>query len=258
MLRARAAGNRRTALCFAREVRDMDDGKLPQDVAQGLDAFVASAKEVLEGDLAAIILFGSAAEGRMRATSDVNVLVALKRFDKARIDRLREPMRLAHAVIRLEAMFILESELSDAAEAFAVKFADIRARHRVLAGSDLTQALQPSRAAMLTRLRQILLNYTLRTRERYVLVSLREEQLAPLLADSAGPLRSAAEIILQLEGRPAASPKEALEALARELDGERWNEALARLSDARAEGELAAGAGALAERLRGRAAQIAP
>ena len=244
----------------------MGDEKLPQDVAQGLDSFVASAKEVLGEDLASIILFGSAAEGRMRATSDVNVLVAVRRFDRFRIDRLREPLRLAHAIIRLEAMIILESELADAAEAFAVKFADIRARHRVLAGSDITESLQPSRPAMLTRVRQILLNYILRTRERYVLVSLREEQLAGLVADSAGPLRAAAEIILQLEGRPAPSPKEALEALAREAGGERWTDPLARLTDARADGQLAVGVGAgvvleliaLAERLREHAAKLAP
>ena len=244
----------------------MNDGGLPQDVAQGLESFVASAKEVLGDDLASIILFGSAAEGRMRATSDVNVLVAIRRFDRARIDRLREPLRLAHALIRLEAMIILESELADAAEAFAVKFADIRARHRVLAGSDIAAALQPSRPAMLTRVRQILLNYILRTRERYVLVSLREEQLAGLVADSAGALRAAAEIILQLEGRPAASPKEALELLARELGGGRWSDALARLTDARADGQLAVGVGAgvvleliaLAERLREHAAKLAP
>lgn len=244
----------------------MDDGKLPQDVAQGLDGFVASAKEVLGDDLAAIILFGSAAEGRMRATSDVNVLVAIKRFDRERIDRLREPLRHAHAIIRLEAMIILESELADAAEAFAVKFADIRARHRVLAGSDIAASLQPSRPAMLARVRQILLNYILRTRERYVLVSLREEQLAGLVADSAGPLRAAAEITLQLEGRPASSPKEALEILARELGGDRWTDPLARLTDARADGQLAVGVGAgavleliaLAEGLREHATKLQP
>src|SRR5947208_706963 len=106
----------------------MDDGRLPQDVAQGLEGFVAAAKEALGDDLVAAVLFGSAAEGRMRASSDVNLLLVLARFEPERIDRIREPLRLAHATIRLEAMVILESELNEAAEAFAVKFADIRAR----------------------------------------------------------------------------------------------------------------------------------
>jgi predicted nucleotidyltransferase len=237
------------------------DVGLPQDVSQGLDSFVASAKEALGDDLVSIVLFGSAAEGRMRATSDVNVMLVLARFEAASVDRLREPLRLAHAAIRLEAMIVLESELAAAAEAFAVKFADIRSRHRVIAGRDVTAAISPSPGAMAARVRQILLNFILRTRERYVLVSLRDEQLAAIVADAAGPLRAAAEIMLQLEGRPAASPKVALELLARELDANRWTEPLARLSDARENGKLPPGVGgkavlelvALAEALRARA-----
>ena len=239
----------------------MADTALPQDVSQGLDAFVKAAQEALGEDLVSLVLFGSAAEGRMRATSDVNLMIVLARFDPARIDRLREPMRLAHALIRLETMVVLESELADAAEAFAVKFADIRARHRVIAGRDVTASIAPSPAAMAARLKQILLNFILRTRERYVLVSLREEQLAGLVADAAGPLRASAEIMLQLEGRPADSPKAALEAIARELGGERWTPALAQLSEARADGQLPPGTGgktvlelvALAEAMRARA-----
>jgi predicted nucleotidyltransferase len=241
----------------------MEPDNLPKDVSDELQRFVDGAKEALGDTLVALVLFGSAAEGRLRATSDVNLLVVLAAFDAARIDRLREPLRHAHAVIRLEVMLVLESEVGDAADAFAVKFADIRARHRLLAGRDVTAAITPSRGAMVTRLKQILLNFILRTRERYALVSLREEQLAGVVADAAGPLRSAAEIMLQLEGRPAASPKEALETLARELDP-RWSATLERLSEARERGRLEPGAGApavldliaLAEALRARAATI--
>jgi predicted nucleotidyltransferase len=221
----------------------MDDPALPLDVSQALGAFVASAREALGDQLVSLVLFGSAAEGRLRPTSDVNVMLILGRFDRARIDALREPLRLAHATIRLEAMIVLESELHAASEAFAVKFADIKGHHRVLAGSDLLSGITPSRVATLHRVRQILLNYVIRTRERYVLQSLREEQLAGIVADSAGPLRAASEIILQLEGRPAASPKAALEALAHELDAEGWVTPLAHMSRAREELTLPAGTG---------------
>jgi predicted nucleotidyltransferase len=220
----------------------MDTQALSQDVSKSLDEFVASARDALREDLVTIVLFGSAAEGRLRATSDVNILVVLARFDPARIDRLREPLRLGRAVIGLDAMLILESELAEAAECFAVKFADIRARHKVLFGPGL-HSIQPSRAAMVSRLRQVLLNFVLRTRERYALVSLRDEQLAPAVADCAGPLRASAEILLQLEGRAAGSPKEALETVARQLSPGRWSDALAAMSRAREEGRLAAGAG---------------
>jgi predicted nucleotidyltransferase len=219
----------------------MSDLDLPADVAGPLADFTASAEEALGPDLVSVVLFGSAAEGRLRATSDVNLILVLARFDAARIDRLREPMRLAHATIRLSAMFLLDSEIDDAAEAFAVKFSDIRERHKVLVGKDPFAELSPSRASMLVRLRQILLNFTLRMRERYVLVSLREEQLVPVVADAAGPLRSAAALILSLEGRPAPSTKAALETLAAEIMPGGWRELLARLSTARETGSLPAG-----------------
>ena len=211
----------------------MDDLALPPDVSQGLAEFVDSAKSALGPDLVSVVLFGSAAEGRLRATSDVNLILVLARFDAARVDALREPLRTARALINLSTMLIVESEITGAAEAFAVKFADIRERHKVLWGKDPFAGLKPSRGAMLVRLQQILLNFVLRTRERYALVSLREEQLAQVVADAAGPLRSAAALILELEGKPAASPKAALESLAAGIDAARWRDALAHLSSAR-------------------------
>ncbi len=242
----------------------MPDTPLPADVAQSLASFVEAAQSALGPDLVSIILFGSAAEGRMRATSDVNVIVVCTRFDRQQLNALREPLRTAHALIQLSAMLLLDTEVAAAAEAFAVKFADIHVRHKVLAGRDPFATLVPSRAAMLVRLKQVLLNFILRTRERYSLVSLREEQLAQVVADTAGPLRSAAALILTLEGRPVESPKQALEQLAREVGGAGAPELLAHLSQARELGSLPAGTGApttlglidLAQALRARVERI--
>jgi len=221
----------------------MNEPGFPQSIDAALAEFVEGARAALGPDLVSIVLFGSAAEGRLRATSDVNVVLVLARFDAARIDALREPLRGAHALIRLECMLILESELGAASEAFAVKFADIRARHRILWGSDPFANLVSSREAMRFRLRQILLNFILRTRERYVLVSLRDEQLAAVVADAAGPLRAAAALILEIEGRAAPSPREALEALAAEIDRAKYANVLASLSQARESAALPPGEG---------------
>jgi len=242
----------------------MDALALPADVARGLADLVEAAKAALGPDLVSVVLFGSAAEGRLRATSDVNVIVLASRFERARLDALREPLRLARAVLDLSVMLLQSDEVAPAAEAFAVKFADIRSRHRVLFGADPFAALEPTRNAMLARLRQVLLNFILRTRERYALLSLREEQLAPLVADAAGPLRSAAALMLTLQGRAASSPKEALTALAREIDGD-WSTVLERLSQARDTAMLPPGTGApttlalieLAQALRERAEHLA-
>jgi hypothetical protein len=71
-----------------------------------------------------------------------------------------------------------------------------------------------SRDDAIFRLKQTLLNLTLRLREAYVSRSLREEQLSTVIANAAGPLRSCASTLLELEGRPASSPKDALEQIA--------------------------------------------
>jgi len=184
---------------------------LPETVERAIVSFVDAAKQAFGPNLISIVLFGSGAEQNLRATSDVNILLVLRRFDQAEADRLREPLRFAHAAVELNAMFLLEVEVPAAMEAFAVKFSDILHRHRVLHGSDPFASATVSDAALLRRLKQVLLNLQIRLRERYILLSLREEQLGRVIADAAPPLRASAASILQLEGNPAPSPKKALE-----------------------------------------------
>lgn len=207
---------------------------VPEAVAKVLDGFVAAAREALGEDLVSVVLYGSAAEGRMRKTSDVNVIVVLRRFEGERMARLREAYRTAHAAVELEAMFLLEAEVGAAVEAFAVKFADVLHRRRVLFGPDPFAGVRPSREAQIGRLRQVLLNFVLRTRQRYLLHSLRDEQAAAIVADVAGPLRACAESLLELRGETAATPKEALEKVAAALRGD-FADALRGMTQARQE-----------------------
>jgi predicted nucleotidyltransferase len=210
---------------------------LPEDVRRVIDSLVDSARASFGDSLRSVILYGSAAEGRLRATSDVNLLFILSRFDG--VDSFREPYRFAQAAANVTAMFVLEEELADAAESFAQKFADIARRHVVLHGEDLVAHIEIPRRARVRRLQQSLLNLTLRLRASYVESSLREEQCAIAVADAAGPLRAGAASILELEGRGTLAPKEALETLVRELG--RFDSLLPHISEAREERVLPAG-----------------
>jgi predicted nucleotidyltransferase len=218
---------------------------LPPNVARVLTGFVEQARSAFANDLRAVVLYGSGAEGKLRATSDVNLVLVLSDFDQQKADRLREPLRLAEAAIRLRVMFLLESEVAPAMEAFAVKFADIVRRRRVLFGDDPFAGISISRGDSIVRLKQILLNLTLRLREAYIARGLREEQLVAMIADMAGPLRSCAATLLELEGKPAESPKESLHQVAASLpDGAERAEEVSRISEARQEGTLAPGVAA--------------
>lgn len=191
--------------------------ELPHAVEKLLSDLVSAAKSSFQEDLRSVVLFGSGAEGRLRTTSDLNLLFVLTKFDQSRADAFREPLRAAYVACRTMVMFVLESELEKAAEAFAVKFDDISRRHRILHGDDLIGRLTTSRQARKQRLNQILLNLSLRLRERYSTLSLREEQLALVIAETAGPLRSASATLLELEGCPAENPRAALRTVAGQL-----------------------------------------
>lgn len=187
--------------------------ELAPEIEQELSDFVATAQGAFGADLISAVLFGSAAEARLRSVSDVNLLLLLKRYRQQSVDQIRDAFRAAHAAMRLDVMFLLESEIEPAMDAFAVKFSDILVRRRVLFGPDPFASLTIPPVLLRQRITQTLLNIMLRMRERYALVSLREEQLALVAAEAAAPLRVCAASILSLEGGAAKSPREALAAM---------------------------------------------
>jgi len=190
--------------------------------------------------LVSVVLFGSAAEDRLRASSDINLVILLERVEQAALDAFREPLRAAHAAIRAEVMFITRAELQVAAQLFPVKYDDMRTRHRVLVGSDPFAALEIPETDLRRQASEIFMNMALRLRERYTRLSIRDEQLVPVIAEAAGPLRSAAAALARLEGVKASSPREALANLAAEAGAE-YAAAVANLSRAREAGTLSAG-----------------
>lgn len=198
-----------------------------------LTDLVEQGRRVLADDLRSVVLYGSAADGKQRPSSDVNVIFVLTVFNPARILELRATLVQYQAAVRLAVMFLRHDEIADAAGAFAAKFADILRRRRVLYGDDPFADLTISRDAEIYRLRQVLLNLVLRLRAAYAYRA--DEALTVTIADAAGPLRSCAALLLQLEGVASTSPKAALEAI-----GQNHRAALSRVSEARETRQLAA------------------
>jgi len=216
-------------------------GDMPAAVQSALTDLVAAAQSSFQDDLASIVLFGSGAEGRLRPTSDVNLLFVLRQFRHERADAFRESLRLAYVAARVAAMFVVETELTEAAELFAAKFGDIARRHRVLYGEFPATLGSISAQAKRRQLLEMLMNLTLRLRRNYLFASLHEERLAAVVAETSGPLRVAAATLLELEGQQVVSPKASLERFVSALDAEKWRDVLTRISEARETGELPAG-----------------
>ncbi|MEP6536458.1 MAG: hypothetical protein ABJF23_14120 [Bryobacteraceae bacterium] len=191
---------------------------LGENVELVLNGFLESAQGAFGEDLISAILYGSAAEGRMRAASDVNLMLVLRLFSGAAAAKIRQPLNLAETAVRLQVMFLLEDEVAPASEAFAQKFTDVIHRRRVLFGPDPFQGLEISRGAKIYRLKQVLLNLAIRLREEYISRGVSEASLAVVIAEASGPLRTSAASLLELEGAGFRPPKESLETLLAGLD----------------------------------------
>lgn len=202
--------------------RPLEVPQLASTVNQVLMDFLSAAKESLGESLLSAVLYGSAADGQLRTTSDVNLVLVLSSFEQARVDLLRPALRIAQTAIQLRPMFLLKEEIPQAARSFALKFADIRRRRVVLYGDDPFDAINIPREARVLELRQQLLNQILRLRASYVSRSLREEQLSFVVAHAIGPLRSSAATLLELQGMPASSAPQALERIGSELGVPDW------------------------------------
>jgi predicted nucleotidyltransferase len=207
-----------------------------------LDQLVRAARTTLEDDLLSVVLYGSAAEGRLRPASDVHLLFVLARLDALRFARLREPLRVAQVALRVSPMLVLQDELRAACHAFPDKFADLARRRRVLYGADVLEEITPTRAASVARLGQILLNHALRLRRGYALHSLREEQATRALAEATGAIRVCAATLFELRAEAVASPKRALSHWADALAGQPYGALLDRMARAHSGEDLPLGA----------------
>jgi predicted nucleotidyltransferase len=221
--------------------KELDKATLAEN---SLNDLVAVARNAFAEDLVAAVVFGSAADGTLRETSDVNLMLILTSFKQQQADQVREALRLAKAVVDMHVMFIIESELPTAVKAFALKFSDIKLRHRILYGKDLFSTLVTTREDLIANARQILLNFQLRTREQYILLSLREEQLVSLIADAAAPLRTSAVALRHIRNEAYVNAKVALEIFVSKLEDEDFSSALKNMSHARETASLSPGVAA--------------
>jgi predicted nucleotidyltransferase len=181
---------------------------IPTDIATTLDEFRAKSVEAFGDSLKSLLLFGSAAEGRLRATSDVNIVMVFSHLDLDRVKAWRSDVELLVAAIDLQPLILLEDEIAAAAEAFAVKYFDILHRRRVLHGTDPFAALKISDEALKRCVSQVLLNLALRL--RHTMYFGNDAGRTHALVETIGPLRASAVALLELTRQPLKEPREAL------------------------------------------------
>jgi predicted nucleotidyltransferase len=177
--------------------------------SSALADLVASLHTVFGDDLHAVVLFGTAAEDRQRASSDTNLVVVLERFSSEAAAGAAAAMGAERVALRARFLVLCRVELADAAQTFSVKFSDILRRRRVLYGPDPFIGIAVPRAAAIAQLQQALFNLALRLRERILSVEDSRRRTA-VIAENAGGVRACAAELLALEGCPASDPRAAL------------------------------------------------
>lgn len=207
-------------------IQSQDLSDLPPEVQATLVDLLPRLLSAIPG-ITTIALFGSAAEGRMRRASDVNLIVVADNF-KQGFEKIHGDLSLAHAA-QVRIMFVSTKELPGAAELFAVKFQDIKRRHRLLFGADPFKDLALKQEAIRFRLRQTLLNVILRQRGLFAMNGDKADRLTRVIAELAGPLRGIAAAFLAVQGKEL-SPRAALIEVAATLNA---SSAVEQISNAR-------------------------
>ncbi|HMW50101.1 MAG TPA: hypothetical protein PKC70_17525, partial [Cellvibrionaceae bacterium] len=144
---------------------------------------------------------------------------------------LQPALRQARAGIQLHVMFVETQELQQTADCFTAKFADIKARHRLVLGSDTLAAIDIKLPQLAHSAQQMLINFQLRSREQFLLAHSREEQLIKLIATAAAPLRSSAAAVHLIRSGNWMDGKAALINLT--AHNSAWSDAIHGLSTAR-------------------------
>lgn len=188
---------------------------VPPNVATALREYVAATRETFDRALRSVAVFGSAAEGRMRRLSNVNVIVIADAFEPAQLRRLSPVYAGLFSAVRLTSMLLRAAEIDAAAAAAPVKFDDIRARHRVIFGEDLLTSLVIDPQTLRRAILNDLLESEIRLRERFMHEASQPDRLERVIVDASSALRACAASLLRLRGEAPASPKLALETLTR-------------------------------------------
>jgi predicted nucleotidyltransferase len=164
-------------------------------------SLAASLGEAPTGSLVSLVVHGSAVRGGFdAATSDVDLVVVLKDGSRETLAKLSEPLQLARAAARIEAMILTERELSGAADVFPLLYRGIKRRNVVLFGADVFGALTIEPRHLRLRIEQELREAQIRLRRVFVDGVFVGEQLGRAVDRKVKQLRSPLRALLELCG----------------------------------------------------------
>jgi hypothetical protein len=180
----------------------LTDPGLPPAVAKTLTSLRDELLASVGGNLTGLVLYGGLARGRYRpGYSDVNVVVLLRELSPATLTAVAPPLRRAWRAAAVEPLLLTPAEVRAAADAFAIKFLDIKEHHVLLHGEDPFADLIIDRRCLRRHVEQELNNLALRGRRRWLALHDDAAGQAAALRGIARPLALALGALLRLAAK---------------------------------------------------------
>jgi hypothetical protein len=179
------------------------------------NAFIDDVRATHGKNLAAIILYGSAAAGDfIPQLSDYNILIALQKITPAELRNahacMREWNRMGHPV----PVYFTVSELQNAADVFPIEFNQMAKARKVLYGTDVLSGLNISNEFLRHQVEFELRSKLILLRRHYIPASMTEEGLKILMSESLASFASLFGAVLMLFGIEPPTTKHEITALA--------------------------------------------
>ncbi len=153
---------------------------------------------LLGRNLRALVVHGSAARGDYKeGTSDVDLIVVLTEASAEALRAMSNPLRLASAAARIEAMILVEQEIAHTTDVFPLFYRDIQECHVALHGTSPFANLSIHPEHLRLRIEQELRDSQIRLRR--AIVDAPEAFVGALLRKTK-QIRPALRALLQLRG----------------------------------------------------------
>ncbi len=150
-----------------------------------LDEFVGRLASALGDKLVSVVLYGSAVTGDFQEkVSDLNVLCVLKQLGLVELEQADPAVDWWMKKKQPAPVLLSIEEVTNACDAFAIEFLDIRAAYRILRGEDVIAAIEVDPAHHRHQVEHELWSRLLRLRERYLALQNDRRGVVRLMVDS--------------------------------------------------------------------------
>lgn len=173
-------------------------------VQDALNGLVRDLQATHGDNLAAVVLYGSAAAGdHIELRSDYNLLITLKRITPEDLRLAQPPMREWRRLGHPLPVYFTTEELSDAADVFPIEFHQMANARVVLYGQDPFESLKFSDANLRHQTEYELRSKLIQLRRMYIPASGSIEKMCDLMSDSLASFAALFRAVLILYGEEA-------------------------------------------------------